>query len=68
MDEEEYSEEEDQPPKMAQVKCNYCGKIVELRNTVRLNPETEEYEYACENCAKRLELDVAPEGDISYIG
>ncbi len=42
---------------LKQVDCKYCGKIVELRNTVKLNPETEEYEYACENCAKRLELD-----------
>jgi len=58
MDEEDFSESESQPPKMKQVKCNYCGKIVELRNTVRLNPETEEYEYACEGCARRLKLDV----------
>ncbi len=42
---------------MRQVDCRYCGKIVELRNMVKLNPKTEEYEYACENCAKRLELD-----------
>lgn len=42
---------------LKQVDCKYCWKIVELRNTVKLNLETEEYEYACENCAKRLELD-----------
>jgi DNA-directed RNA polymerase subunit RPC12/RpoP len=61
MYEEEFEgvEEEDQkPPKMEQVKCNYCGNIVELRNIVTLNPKTEEYEYACENCARRLELDL----------
>ena len=67
MDEEDFSEGGDQPPKMAQVKCNYCGKIVELRNTVRLNPETEEYEYACESCAKRLELNVDT-SEPTYIG
>jgi DNA-directed RNA polymerase subunit RPC12/RpoP len=60
MDEEEFEgvEEADQkPPKMEQVKCGYCGNIVELRNIVTLNPKTEEYDYACENCARRLELD-----------
>lgn len=51
---------------MAQVKCEYCGKIVELANIVRLNPDTEEYEYACVNCARRLELDLKPGGDSSY--
>lgn len=61
MDEEDLEgsvETEQKPPKMKQVKCIYCGNIVELRNIVYLNPETEQYEYACENCAKRLELDV----------
>jgi DNA-directed RNA polymerase subunit RPC12/RpoP len=65
MDEEEsggLEETEQRPPKMEQVKCQYCGKIVELRNVVTLNPKTEEYEYACENCAKRLELDLYVEG------
>ena len=42
---------------LKQVECKYCGKMVELRNTVKLNPETEEYEYAREHCAMRLELD-----------
>lgn len=46
---------------LKQVECKYCGKIVELRNIVKLNPETEEYEYACENCAKRLELALSEE-------
>jgi DNA-directed RNA polymerase subunit RPC12/RpoP len=70
MDDEELKgveEEEPKPPKMEQVKCNYCGNIVELRNVVSLNPKTEEYEYACENCAKRLELDLYKE-DSSQIG
>ncbi len=67
MDEEDFSEGGVQPPIMAQVKCNYCGKIVELRNTVRLDPETEEYEYACQNCAKRLELNI-DESKPTYIG
>jgi DNA-directed RNA polymerase subunit RPC12/RpoP len=65
MDEEELEgleETEQRPPKMEQVKCQYCGNIVELRNVVTLNPKTEEYEYACENCAKRLELDLYEEG------
>lgn len=64
MEEEEFEdigEAEQKPPKMEQVKCNYCGNIVELRNIVTLNPKTEEYEYACENCAKRLELDLSEE-------
>lgn len=64
MDEEEFEGLEDteqRPPKMEQVKCQYCGNIVELRNVVTLNPKTEEYEYACENCAKRLELDLYSE-------
>ncbi len=58
MNEKDFSEMEDQPSKMKQVECAYCGRIVELRNMVRLNPETEEYEYACKGCARRLELDV----------
>jgi DNA-directed RNA polymerase subunit RPC12/RpoP len=64
MDGEEFEgleETEQKPPKMEQVKCEYCGNIVELRNVVTLNPKTEEYEYACENCAKRLELDLYKE-------
>ena len=68
MDEEDSTEEESPQPKMAQVKCEYCGKIVEIRNTVRLNPETEQYEYACENCARRLELNVATDVKTPYIG
>lgn len=68
MDEEDSLEEESQQPKIAQVECEYCGKIVELRNTVRLNPETEQYEYACVNCARRLELDAATDVDTPYIG
>ena len=69
MDEEELEGSEDteqRPPKMEQVKCGYCGNIVELRNVVSLNPKTEEYEYACENCARRLELDLDNE-DASQI-
>jgi DNA-directed RNA polymerase subunit RPC12/RpoP len=58
--------EETRVRKMAQVKCEYCGRIVELANIVRLNPDTEEYEYACVNCARRLELDLKPGGDSSY--
>ncbi len=68
MDEKDLSVEDFQPPKMAQVKCEYCGKMVELANIVRLNPETEEYEYACINCARRLELDVGFKEDTSSIG
>jgi DNA-directed RNA polymerase subunit RPC12/RpoP len=69
MNKEEYGGEEDSEQKlqkMKQVECEYCGKIVELANIVRLNPETERYEYACENCARKLELDVMPKGDTSY--
>lgn len=60
MDEEEFEgveETEQKPPKMEQVDCKFCGKIVELRNAVSLNPETEEYEYKCPNCAAKLTLD-----------
>ncbi|UCD92332.1 MAG: hypothetical protein JSV43_08995 [Methanobacteriota archaeon] len=36
------------------VECKYCGNVIELSKAVRLNPETEQYEYACENCALKL--------------
>ena len=66
MHEEHTPEEDSLPRKMAQVKCEYCGKIVELANIVRLNPDTEQYEYACIDCARKLELDLKPGGDPSY--
>ncbi len=41
---------------MKEVECEYCGNVIELSKAVRLNPETEEYEYACENCARRMNI------------
>jgi DNA-directed RNA polymerase subunit RPC12/RpoP len=38
-----------------EVECKYCGSLIEMAKAVRLNPETEEYEYACVNCAIRFE-------------
>ena len=31
--------------------CKYCGGVLQLAKAVHFNPETEEFEYACVNCA-----------------
>ena len=38
-------------PVSNKIDCKYCGSVIELSRAVVLNPETEEYEYACVNCA-----------------
>ena len=34
-----------------EAECKYCGGVLQLAKAVQLNPETEEFEYACINCA-----------------
>jgi len=34
-----------------EAECKYCGGVLELTRVVQLNPETEEFEYSCVNCA-----------------
>jgi len=34
-----------------EAECKYCGAVLELTRVVQLNPETEEFDYRCVNCA-----------------
>ena len=33
------------------VDCKYCGAVMDVGKAVKINLETGEYKYACENCA-----------------
>lgn len=43
-------------PEILLVKCKYCGSVVEMNKAVKINTETGEYEYACDNCAIQFNL------------
>ncbi len=38
------------------VECTYCGSVIEMNKAVKINLETGEYEYACDNCAIRFNI------------
>lgn len=40
-----------------EVKCKYCGRIIELSKAVRLISETGKYEYACPACAEKWNIE-----------
>ena len=37
--------------KDADIKCEYCGAILELEKAVRFEPDSGEYKYVCTSCA-----------------
>lgn len=41
-------------PEIDMVECTYCGSVLEMSKAVKVNIETGEYEYLCDNCALRF--------------
>jgi len=39
---------------IVEVECNYCGSFIEVSKAVKINLDTGEYEYLCDNCALKF--------------
>jgi DNA-directed RNA polymerase subunit RPC12/RpoP len=41
-------------PEIIEVECKYCGSFIEMSKAVKINLDTGEYEYLCDNCALKF--------------
>ena len=54
-------------PKLIEVECHYCGSFIEVSKAVKLNLESGEYVYICDNCAIKWKKSKGGDKDLRIV-